>query len=101
MQSIHLTCHADRTEVHLEGGLDVSHAAAAREKLNEALIRSLPLELDAERLERLDGAMLQLLVGFQRAAQARGLRPHWRSAGPALRGAAEALGLAETLELPA
>lgn len=101
MQLINLTCHADRTEIHFEGGLDVSHAVAAREKLNEALIRSLPLELDAERLERLDGAVLQLLVAFQRAAQARGLRPRWRSASPVLRSAAEALGVTEALELPA
>lgn len=101
MHLINLTCHADRTEVHFEGGLDVSHAAAAREKLNEALIRSLPLELDAERVERLDGAFLQLLVAFRRAAQARGLQPRWRSVSPVLHGAAQALGLTDALELPA
>ncbi|MFL6648420.1 MAG: lipid asymmetry maintenance protein MlaB [Sulfurifustaceae bacterium] len=101
MQLINLTCHADRTEVHFEGGLDVSHAVVARERLTEALVRSLPLELEAARLERLDGAFLQLLVAFQRAAKARGLRPRWRSVSPVLRSAAEALGLIETLELPA
>jgi anti-anti-sigma regulatory factor len=100
MESVNLTCHTDRTELNFEGALDASRAQAVYETLNEALIRALPLELHTARVERIDGAGLQLLVALYRGAQARGLPLQWRSIGPAVRSGAESLGLAQTLELP-
>ena len=101
MQSVSLTCHPDRTELNFEGALDASRAQAVYETLNEALIRALPLELHTARVERIDGAGLQLFVALHRGAHARGLSMRWRSMGPAVRSAAESLGLVQALEPPA
>lgn len=100
MQPINLTCHEDRTEIAIAGVLDVSATADARAVLNEALTRALPLELQAEGLERADAGGLQLLLLFLRTARSRGLAFTWRSVGSALTTNAELLGLTNALELP-
>ena len=100
MESVNLTCHADRTEIVLKGMLDVGETRAAHGTLGEALTRALPLELLASDLERVDTAGLQLLIVFLRAAHERGLHSRWRAVGPALSSGAELLGLSDALELP-
>jgi len=100
MQPVSLTCQTDRTEVALQGTLDVREARAARATLNEALVRALPLELDAARLERIDAAGLQLLLAFLEGARARGVDLRWRAVSAALATSAELLGLSMALGLP-
>lgn len=100
MESVNLTSHTDRTEIALQGVLDVSGARAGYQTLNEALVRALPLQVHAAGLERLDTAALQLLVAFYEVARERGLRFDWQSVSPALKSSAEALGLTEALGLP-
>ena len=100
MESVNLTCHPDRTEIVLEGMLDVGETRAARDRLGEALIRALPLELIASELQRVDTAGLQLLIAFLRAAHDRGLTVTWQEVGSALTSSAQLLGLADALELP-
>lgn len=101
MEPVNLTCHTDRTELVLDSVLDVSRARAAYDALNEALLRALPLDVEAAQVERIDTAGFQLLVAFHRSARNRGLALHWRSVSTALRSGAESLGLTEALELPA
>lgn len=100
MESVNLTCHTDRTELTLVGVLDVSQTRAAYQVLNDAMVRALPLELDAAGLERLDAGGLQLLVAFVHGARERHLGVQWRSVSPALQASADSLGLGKTLELP-
>jgi ABC-type transporter Mla MlaB component len=100
MESVHLTCHTDRTEIVLKGMLDVGETRAAHGKLAEALTRALPLELRASEMERVDTAGLQLLIVFLRAAHERGLQVRWGDPGAALAASAQLLGLGEALELP-
>lgn len=57
--------------------------------------------LDGSQVERVDTAVLQLLVLFRREVAARGGTMSWREASGALGEAAALLGLAQTLELPA
>jgi ABC-type transporter Mla MlaB component len=101
MESVNLTCHTDRTEIKLGGVLDVSQTRAAYQALNEALKRSLPVEVDAAQLERLDAAGLQLVTAFVQAARERHLRMQWSSVSAALQASAEFVGLVRALELPA
>lgn len=101
MEPISLTSHTDRTEITLQGVLDVSAARAAYQALNEALIRALPVDLHSAKLERLDGAALQVLAAFHRTVSDRGLRCEWRSVSAALKSGAAALGLTEALGLSA
>lgn len=58
-------------------------------------------ELDARAVERVDGALLQLLVAFRRAAVAGGCTVSWLGASDTLREAADLLGLDKELDLPA
>lgn len=58
-------------------------------------------ELDASAVARVDGALLQLLVAFRRAAAASGCTVRWLGASDALRDAAQLLGLGNELDLPA
>lgn len=57
------------------------------------------LELNASAVTRVSTASLQILVGAIRAAEHRGLPIRWRSVSPALREAAEQLGLTAALHL--
>ncbi|MBI3898638.1 MAG: STAS domain-containing protein [Gammaproteobacteria bacterium] len=100
MESVQVTCHADRTELVLQGLLDVPRVRAVYQSLNQALVRALPVELHAADVERVDAAGLQLLLAFYRTARDRGLAPHWRSVSTALRNGSEALGITGALELP-
>ena len=68
--------------------------------LREAARRA-AMQLDARAVERVDGALLQLLVAFRRAASANGCAVSWLGASDALREAAELLGLGTELDLPA
>lgn len=101
MQAVNLTCHTDRTQITLTGTLDVSGNRAACEALSEALTRSLPLEVHAADLERLDAAGLQLLLVFVQTAKQHDQALRWHSVSASLSASAELLGLARALELPA
>ncbi len=57
--------------------------------------------LDATAVERVDTATLQLLAAFHRDALARGGKIAWAGVSTPLREAAERLGLAQALALPA
>ena len=57
--------------------------------------------LDGSEVAHVDTAALQLLTLFSRAVRARGGTLSWRGASAVLNEAANLLGLAETLELPA
>lgn len=58
-------------------------------------------QLDARAVERIDGALLQLLVAFRRAAATSGCAVSWLGASETLREAADLLGLDKELDLPA
>ncbi|MEW6708055.1 MAG: STAS domain-containing protein [Pseudomonadota bacterium] len=57
--------------------------------------------LDGAAVEKVDGAAMQLLVAFRRAAVAAGGSVHWTGASDVLREAASLLGLDVELDLPA
>ena len=58
-------------------------------------------QLDGTAVERVDGASLQLLVAFRRAAAAGNCAVTWLGVSTTLRDAAALLGLTDELDLPA
>jgi len=101
METVHLAMRPDATEVLLQGDLSIAQTRATYQHLNEALVRGQPIFLDADKLERLDGAGAQLLLAFCRAARERGLVLEWRRVSPALDHIAQLLGLTELLGMTA
>lgn len=99
MEPVRIALRADRTDVVLQGGLSIAQTRDTYRHLNEALVRGQPIFLDADKLERIDGAGAQLLLAFCRAAHARGITLVWQHVSGELSRVAEALGLAEVLGL--
>lgn len=85
-------------------GLPVDCRIAGLETLHRQLREALgaaQCTLDGGAVERVDTAALQLLLAFRRDAQMRGQQASWAAVSAALREAANLLGLAQTLALPA
>ena len=78
----------------------IAAQAAFKQQLIDALDHD-AIVLDGAAVERVDTAALQLLVVFQRELDARQRAPSWQSASTVLTEAAEVLGLAQTLKMPA
>lgn len=79
--------------------MGIRDARRLHECLNHALASSTDVVLDASRIERVDTAVLQVLVGFARALRERGCRLAWHSPSPELLQAARVLGLEQQLEM--
>lgn len=97
MEPVRLTVQANRTEVVLQGDLSVAQTRATHRQLNQALVRGQPIYVDADKLERVDGAGAQLLLTFCRTARERRVRLEWRRVSPALVHIAQVLGLSDIL----
>lgn len=97
MEPVRIALRADRTDVVLQGGLSITQTRDTYRQLNAALVRGQPIFLDADKLERIDGAGTQLLLAFCRAARARGLTLEWQHVSGELKRVAQSLGLAELL----
>lgn len=84
------------TALDLGSELDITMVAALRERLAAAAASGEMVELDGTRIARADAAGIQLLLAFDRAAEA-----GWKWAGGAtpepVRAAATTLGAAATL----
>jgi phospholipid transport system transporter-binding protein len=78
----------------------IAELTALKEQLRAALDAP-SSTLDATGVDRIDTAALQLLLAFSRDAQARGGKVAWNGVGTTLYDAAQLLGLAQTLALPA
>lgn len=77
---------------------------SAQGGLMAELLRALDehaIVLDGQAVERIDTAALQLLALFRREVNTRGGKVSWRGPSVALHEAADLLGLATLLELPA
>lgn len=88
----------------VEIGLPADCRMAAQSALLAELLGALDApatQLDGRAVERVDTAALQLLTLFRREALSRGRAVSWRGASPTLREAADTLGLARALDLPA
>lgn len=89
-----------RTRVlRLPAILGIAQLAELHPQFDQALEKAGPLALDASAVEQLDGAALQWLLAFHRAAREAGRAPDWRKPSPQLHEAAALLGLDGALGL--
>lgn len=84
-----------------EKNLDITVVGEIVARLREALAAGPAVEIDAAAVERVDTACLQALCVFSREAKIKGVSLNWRSVSPSFRAAADLLGLAGHLGLPA
>ncbi|MFC4727303.1 STAS domain-containing protein [Coralloluteibacterium thermophilus] len=89
------------TAVELGADLGIESAAELKARLSAHLASETGVVLDAEHVERVHTASLQLLVAFVRDRREAGLRTDFQSAAAPLREAARLLGLASHLGLDA
>jgi len=84
----------------VSGELTFGSAHALHAALRDALQRHPDLEVDLLNVTKLDTAGLQLLIGLQQEAQARGKSLRWRGFSLAVAEVIELLDLAEVLGRP-
>ena len=62
---------------------------------------AIPVKLNAEDIDRVDGAGMQLLAAFFKEAEQKQLDIGWNKVSPVLQDAAKIMGLGEVLKMPA
>ncbi len=92
---------AENTEglVSFDDTLDITMAAIYFEKLTEMLNQHKSIVLNGEGIERIDGAGLQLLVAFFKAAESLHVTIKWQACSEILKKSAKLSGLAGILEI--
>ena len=92
--------NTDAHAVFLTGAVEVTDISALFRRLEQALSATTStLSLDAEGVERIDAASLQLLTVFYREAQELGYAIQWKKPSDALLRSARLVGLADRLGL--
>ncbi len=71
MSNIRVDSNPDRTQVVLEGRVDIRSAIELKQHLTDAVNANLPLVIDCTAADWLDTACLQLLLSAHRAAPGR------------------------------
>lgn len=79
--------------------LDISVVKALQTKLIDANLTGEPLQLNAQALQRIDTAGMQLLIALFRDAAEEQRKVAWQSTSPALLAAAQYIGATEILAL--
>ena len=92
---------ADNTEglITFDDTLDITMAASYFEKLTEMLNQHKSITLDGANIERVDGAGLQLLVAFFKAAESLHVSIQWQAYSDTLKKSAKLSGLTGSLEI--
>ena len=98
-EPVRIERHAGQTRVALDTTLGISEVRALYQQLGRVLSYQAPVVFAADKLERIDGAALQVLAAFCHNARQRGLAVQWRAPSIDLQQAAQWLGLESTLRL--
>ncbi len=92
---------AENTEglITFDDTLDITMAATYFEKFTEMLNQHKSIVLDGEGIERIDGAGLQLLLGFFKAAESLHVTIKWQMCSEVLIKSAKLSGLSNSLAI--
>lgn len=101
MDPVQISEEPTETLVAFGTDVEISGMRALYTQLTPLLARSTVLALDAGRVERVDAAGLQILLGFCQSARLRRTPLHWRAVSPAVRQAAQRAGVDPFLFGPA
>lgn len=77
--------------------LDITLAASYHEQLNQLLNQYKTITLNAENVERIDGAGLQLLAAFMKSAASLHISVEWQACSELVKKQANLLGLTGSL----
>ncbi len=93
--------YAENTQglVTFDDTLDITMVAAYFEKLTEMLTQYKLIVLNGGDIERIDGAGLQLLVAFFKAAESLQVTLKWQACSDIVKKSAEISGLTDSLEI--
>jgi chemotaxis protein CheX len=83
--------------VCLQPAMDLRAAAPLKAALDDALVKAMPLVLDAGPVERMSTACIQILLTFVEAARQAGIGVTFRRPSPPFLRAFESLGLAPVI----
>jgi ABC-type transporter Mla MlaB component len=78
----------------------IAESAPLQADLSRLLDKDAPVTLDANELQRIDTAGMQVIAAFVRERNANGRQVEWRNPPPTLLSAARLLGLGALLGLP-
>ncbi|MCH7868830.1 MAG: STAS domain-containing protein [Myxococcales bacterium] len=81
------------------GNLDISQASSVHDELMSALDLRLPIQLDANGVNRIDTSIAQLLSAFFKEAREQDIEVSWKSTSDSLKNIARVLDLESELEL--
>ncbi len=85
--------------IECDEALDVSVASDFKALLQQATSQNALIVLDASKIERIDGAALQLMTAFFLEVEESGLNVTWRNPTEALQYSAKLTGLNDVLRL--
>jgi len=86
-------------KITLEGVVNIAKADALHHEMEDVLTKKSPVVLDASGLQRIDTAVLQLLVSFIKSMSSAKLGVNWSGVTDELIAAAKLLGLDQELKL--
>ena len=93
--------HRLRRKVTLSGNINIANALELLQQLAPLLEAKTKVTLDLCAVQRIDTAILQLLLAFQRTASARGMPVTWSAPSDAVLDTAHRVGLSDSLGLEA
>ncbi|MFK8047060.1 MAG: lipid asymmetry maintenance protein MlaB [Halioglobus sp.] len=88
------------SKIALDASMEISNATKLLGRLKKCAAREADVDVNAENVEVVDTAGLQLLLSFRRAVEGNGRELRWRSPSEALLKAAAQTGLVDELGLP-
>ncbi len=87
------------SEITFDEILDITVVFQYHEKLNQLLNEQKIIHLNAEKIERIDGAGLQLLIAFIVSAEKLNLQVSWSGVSQSFKDGANILGVTESLNI--
>ncbi|PCJ23934.1 MAG: hypothetical protein COA96_10625 [SAR86 cluster bacterium] len=87
------------SKITLPSTMEIDEATKLHKKLQKSAARGVDINLDAEKVETIDTAILQLLLSFVREVRGNGNSVNWQSPSEPLFKTAEMIGLGAELGL--
>ncbi|MDX1812165.1 MAG: STAS domain-containing protein [Gammaproteobacteria bacterium] len=91
---------AAKTIIACESTVDIKIAADLHMHLKNAIDNKHAVEIDAKEVQRIDTAILQIILAYVLEAKAQDLQVSWQGVSDAVYAAAGLLGISEALGLP-
>lgn len=90
---------AKKTTITLGDALDIAHASKLKERLRSCLAKNLPVQITADKVEKVDSAGLQLMCSFIKQVETMGNTVTWHKTSDPIYTIAALLGLTGNLKL--